>query len=293
MANKEVLKEKEKISAEIKDRFSKATSAVIVDYLGLSVSEATEMRAKLREAGVDYKIYKNTLAKRALEGSGKDELIEHLKGSSAFAFSYDDVTAPMRIIYQTMKSTEKMKFKAGIVDGAIVDEQELISLASIPSREVLLAKLLGSLKAPISAFARVINEIAKAKGSGEEEAAEAKTDVASEEKPADKPEDKPADDSAEKPADKPAEKTDESANESANESEKTDTVAENNSEAPANKPAEGNDDKPKADSGDTTEKKDNDTPEVKAAGSKEEAKDEKQADKPDDKKSEEPTKDGE
>jgi large subunit ribosomal protein L10 len=138
------------------------------------------MRRKLRDADVDYKVYKNSLVSRAISGTDFAALEEVLAGPSAFAFGFEDVTAPARVLNDVMKEYKKMAFKAGIVEGNFYDAEAIKALAEVPSREVLLGRLLGSFKSPISAFARVVNAIAEAGGG----AAAAATAPAAEEAPA-------------------------------------------------------------------------------------------------------------
>ncbi len=152
----QTLEIKKKIVEEITDKLQKSTSAIIVDYRGLRVDEVTELRRKFREAGVDYKVYKNTLARRAAENAGMQELVEELIGPNALAFSYDDPVAPAKIASDFAKSHKKLELKVGFVEGSFYDEEKLKEIANIPSREELLAKLLGSLQAPISNFAYLV-----------------------------------------------------------------------------------------------------------------------------------------
>lgn len=154
---------KKAIVAEITDKLEKSTSAIIVDYRGLKVDEVTELRRKFTEAGVDYKVYKNTLMKRAAESLGMTELMEELQGPNAVAISYDDPVAPARIANEFAKTHKKLELKVGMVEGVFYDQDKLKELADIPSREMLIAKLLGSLKAPVSNFAYLIKAIADAK----------------------------------------------------------------------------------------------------------------------------------
>jgi large subunit ribosomal protein L10 len=137
------------------------------------------MRRKLRDADVDYKVYKNSLVSRAISGTDFAALEEVLAGPSAFAFGFEDVTAPARVLNDVMKEYKKMAFKAGIVEGNFYDAEAIKALAEVPSREVLLGRLLGSFKSPISAFARVVNAIAEA-GGGEAAAAPAEEAVPAE-----------------------------------------------------------------------------------------------------------------
>ena len=147
----------DKIAEEIKD----AQSVVLVDYRGLTVAQDTELRKQLREAGVIYKVYKNTMMKRAFEGTEFAALDDCLEGPSAIAISKDDATAPARIICDFAKKAEALEVKAGVVEGSVYDAAGIQELSKIPSREVLLSKLLGSLQSPITNLARVLNQIAE------------------------------------------------------------------------------------------------------------------------------------
>ena len=155
--------EKQAIIDEIKDKFERAESAVVVDYMGITVAQADAMRKKLREANVDYTVYKNTLVKRAIDGTDYAPMAEVLEGPSALAFSYDDATAPARVLNDAIKEFKKMEFKGGFVEGEYYDKEAIAQIASIPSREVLISKFMGSIQSPISSFARVVSQIAEAK----------------------------------------------------------------------------------------------------------------------------------
>ena len=160
---KEAYIQKQVVIDEIKDKFERAESVVVIDYIGITVAEADEMRRKLREANVDYTVYKNTLVKRAIAGTDNESLAEILDGPSAFAFSYDDATAPARVLNDSIKEYKKMEFKGGIVEGEFYDKDAIQQIASIPSRDVLISKFMGSIQSPISSFARVVQQIAEAK----------------------------------------------------------------------------------------------------------------------------------
>ncbi len=149
------------IVEEIKGFAEKSTAAVLVDYRGLTVEQDTVLRKKLREAGVVYKVYKNTYMKRAFEGTPYEALAGDLDGPSAVAFGIEDATAPARVLAEFIKTAPKLEFKAGVVDGTYYDANKLQVIASIPSREVLISKLLGSLQSPITNFARVLKQIAE------------------------------------------------------------------------------------------------------------------------------------
>lgn len=146
---------------EIKAKLEGASSIVLVDYRGLSVEEDTALRKELREANVEYKVFKNTMMNFAFEGTVFDSLKKHLEGPSALAISYEDATAGPRILEASTKKYKKLEFKAGVVEGVYYDADGIKVVATIPTREVLLAKLLGSMKSPISTFARTIKAVAE------------------------------------------------------------------------------------------------------------------------------------
>ena len=166
---KEAYIQKQAIIDEIKDKFERAESAVVIDYMGITVAQADEMRKKLREANVDYTVYKNTLVKRAIAGTEYEAMSEVLEGPSAFAFSYEDATAPARVLSEAIKDFKKMEFKGGFVEGDYYDKDGIAQIANIPSREVLISKFMGSIQSPIANFARVVKQIAE-KGEGAAEA---------------------------------------------------------------------------------------------------------------------------
>ena len=129
---KQVFVEKQVVIDEIKDKFERAESAVVIDYMGITVDEANAMRSKLREANVDYTVYKNTLVKRAVDGTDYAAIADVLEGPSAFAFSYDDATAPARVLNDAIKEFKKMEFKGGFVEGEYYDKDAIVQIASIP-----------------------------------------------------------------------------------------------------------------------------------------------------------------
>lgn len=160
---KEAYVQKQAIIDEIKDKFERAESAVVIDYMGITVAEADAMRKKLREAEVDYTVYKNTLVKRAIAGTEYEVLTEVLEGPSGIAFSYNDATAPARVLKGAIDDTKKMSFKGGIVEGEYYDKESIVQIASIPSRDELISKFMGSIQSPIANFARVVSQIAESK----------------------------------------------------------------------------------------------------------------------------------
>lgn len=159
----EHLKEKQAIIDEIKAKLDKAQSAVVIDYIGITVAQADAMRKKLREANVDYTVYKNTLMNRAIEGTKYEVLKDVLSGPSAFAFGYDDAITPAKVISGIIKDYKKMEFKAGVIEGAFYDADGVKAIATLPSREELLAKFMGSIQSPVSKFVRTLQAVADAK----------------------------------------------------------------------------------------------------------------------------------
>ena len=164
---------KQPIVAEIAELFNGAKSAVVVDYRGLTVEQDTILRKQLREAGVTYKVYKNTMIRFAAKGTEFEALEANLEGPTALAVSKEDATAPARILAQFAKTADKLELKGGVVEGTYYDQKGIQVIATIPSREELLGKLLGSIQSPIANQARVLNQIAEAQNGGSAESAEA------------------------------------------------------------------------------------------------------------------------
>ena len=158
MANKNRQLKEAKVS-EIKEKLEKAQSVVLTSYQGLTVEEDTELRKTLREAGIEYKVYKNTLVTLAAKELGHEGIVPFLEGPVSIAFGYEDVTVPARILSDFAKNHKKLELKAGIVAGEIYDADKVKQLAAIPPKEVLIAKLLGSFKAPLSNFAYLLSAI--------------------------------------------------------------------------------------------------------------------------------------
>lgn len=140
----------------IREKFTSAQSAVLIDYRGLTVEEDTEFRRQFRAAGVEYKVLKNTMITRAVEGMDLEGIGEHLKGPTAVAFGVADAVAPAKIVNDYIKKTKKMSIKCGVVDGRMVDVAGVQALADLPPREVLLAKMLGSMNAPVTGLVTVL-----------------------------------------------------------------------------------------------------------------------------------------
>jgi large subunit ribosomal protein L10 len=152
---------------EIKEKLEKAQGVIFAKYQGLTVEEDTQLRKSLREAGVEYKVYKNTLTTLAAKSIGVEGLDTILEGPVSVALGYEDPTAPARIHNDFAKTHKKLELKGGIVQGEIFDAAKVQQLASIPPKEVLIAKLLGSFKAPLSNLAYLLNAIKEKKESEE------------------------------------------------------------------------------------------------------------------------------
>ena len=161
MNNNRTIKEAKVV--EIKEKLEKAQAIILADYQGLTVEEDTQLRKNLREAGVEYKVYKNTLVKIAAKELNIEGIDAYLEGPVAIAFGYEDVTAPARILYDFSKDHKKLELKAGVVEGQFYDKDSIEQLASIPSKEVLIAKLLGSIKSPLSKLAYLLSAIKDSK----------------------------------------------------------------------------------------------------------------------------------
>lgn len=167
------IEQKKPIVDEIANNVKDAQSVVLVNYSGLTVEQDTILRKELREAGILYKVYKNTMMNLAFKGTACESLSEHLHGTNAVAISADDATAPARILDKFAKQYPALELIAGVVEGNYNDKAGIQALANIPSREELLGKLLGSMQSPISNFARVLNQIAEAGGADAAEEAPA------------------------------------------------------------------------------------------------------------------------
>jgi len=154
---------KQVIIDEIKAKLEGAQSAVVIDYMGITVEQADIMRKKLRDENVDYTVYKNTLIKRAIEGTEFAGLAEVLEGPSALAISKEDATAPARVLNGVIKDFKKMEFKAGVVEGQFMDKDGIQAVADIPGRDVLIAKFMGSIQSPVSKFVRTLAAVAEEK----------------------------------------------------------------------------------------------------------------------------------
>ena len=156
---------KDVVVKELTEKLGRTKSVVLVNSRGLTVEQDTLLRKSLRQAGgIDYKVYKNTMVSRAIEGTAFAGLEEYLAGPTAVAFSYDDATAAAAAVSKHLRAMPKLEFKACAIDGTVYDAAATKAIAEIPSREVLISRLLGSFKSPMASFARVINAIAEEKG---------------------------------------------------------------------------------------------------------------------------------
>ena len=171
MPSNSVLEQKKAVVADLVEKFKKAQSGVLVQYQGITVENDTKMRAAFRKAGVDYMVIKNTLIGRACDEVGYEAMKANLNGMSAIAIGYDDPIAPAKIAKEYADKVETFEIKGGFLENAVVDANTVKALADIPSKEVLLARFLGSIQGPISGFARAIQAVIDQKNGGATEAA--------------------------------------------------------------------------------------------------------------------------
>ena len=162
---------KQVVVNEITDKLKNAQSAVVVEYRGLSVAETMELRRNLRDENVEMKVYKNTLVHRAAQDLGYDAISSYLEGPNAIVFGHNDAVAPARVLAKFAKKHEALVLKAGIVEGKVLDTDQIKEISTLPNREGMYSMLLGCLQAPISKFARVVKAVADSKGAAPEEAA--------------------------------------------------------------------------------------------------------------------------
>lgn len=156
MPSQKILEQKQTIVAALAERLKSATAGVLVKYEGISVEDDTKLRAALRAAGVEYSVMKNTLTGRACDEAGLSDMKQYLGGMTAIATSKDDAVVAAKIMKEYAEKVESFEIRAGFVDGSILDKAGVEALASIPSKEVLIAKMLGSLTSSLYAFARVL-----------------------------------------------------------------------------------------------------------------------------------------
>lgn len=156
MPSKVILEQKQKAVAELAEKMKNAASGVLVNYQGITVEDDTKMRAALRAAGVDYMVVKNTMTGRACDEVGFGEMKQYLSGMTAIAISAEDPIAPAKVLKEYAEKVESFQILAGFLDGAVVDQKTVIELAEIPSKETLIAKMLGSLQSSLYGLAYVL-----------------------------------------------------------------------------------------------------------------------------------------
>lgn len=170
MGNSKIREGKQLVVSEVTGKFKDSLCTVVTDYRGLNVAQVTELRKSLREAGVEFQVVKNTIARRATAAADLTELDEHLTGPTAIAFSNDDLIAPAKILSQFAKKNEHLKVKVGVVEGKVVDASQIKALAELPSREGMLSMLLSVLQAPVRGFALAVKAVADKKENDAQEA---------------------------------------------------------------------------------------------------------------------------
>ena len=153
------LEAKQQITEDLHDRFARSAIIVLTDYKGLDVTTINDLRRKLRESNIEYQVVKNTLLVRAAEGTDIALIKDHFKGPSAVAISYDDPVAPAKVLTQFAKDNNKLEIKVGVLNGKVLDVQAIKALATLPSREVMLAHLLSTINAVPTSFVRVLAEV--------------------------------------------------------------------------------------------------------------------------------------
>lgn len=168
--NQAIMDAKKAVIEEVEEKLEKSQSTVIVEYRGLSVAEITELRNELRKENVELKVYKNKLVQRAISDKGFDELNESLTGPNALAFGHEDSVAPARILAKFAKDHEALVIKAGIVEGKVLPQEEIMAVSKLPGRDGMYSMVLCCLKEPVAKVARVIQALADKQG---EEAAPA------------------------------------------------------------------------------------------------------------------------
>ena len=170
MGNSKIREGKQLVVTEVTGKLKGSLCTVIADYRGLNVAQVTELRKSLREAGVEFQVIKNSIARRATAEAELTELDEHLKGPTAIAFSNEDIVAPAKILSQFAKKNEQLKVKVGVVEGKVVDASQIKALAELPSRDGMLSMLLSVLQAPVRGFALAVKAVADKEENGAQEA---------------------------------------------------------------------------------------------------------------------------
>ena len=199
MPSAKVLEQKQAIVAELTERLKNSVTGVLVNYKGINVADDTALRKELREAGVQYSVVKNTLLSRACEGAELTGLQPDLTGTTALATSDEDYAAAARILANYAKKSKTFEIKGGYLDGEVVDLATIDSLSKLPTRDVLLANVLGAFQAPIASFARAIQAIVD-EGGVEECLAKKSADADASDAPSEEATEAPAEEAAEAPA---------------------------------------------------------------------------------------------
>ncbi|TFJ92885.1 50S ribosomal protein L10 [Lentibacillus salicampi] len=163
MANNTIIEQKKQLVQEIADKFRDSQSTMLVDYRGLDVAEANELRNQLREANVEFKVYKNTMTRRAVEAAELNDLSDTLVGPTAVAFSKDDVVAPAKILNNFSKEHEALEIKGGVIEGEIATLEQIKELADLPNYEGMVSMLLSVLQAPVRNLAYAAQAVADQK----------------------------------------------------------------------------------------------------------------------------------
>jgi large subunit ribosomal protein L10 len=161
MPNAKVLQEKQQAVAEVTEKFQSSSCTIVADYRGLTVAEVTELRKSLRDAGIEFKVIKNTISRRATAQASLTELDSHLVGPTAIIFSKDEIVTPAKIVAEFAKKNTNLEVKAGVVEGRVVGQDQIKALAELPSREGLLSMLLSVLQAPVRNFALAVKAVAE------------------------------------------------------------------------------------------------------------------------------------
>ena len=173
MPSQSILEQKQAIVAELAEKLRNSSAGVVVNYQGITVDDDTKMRKALREAGVTYTVMKNSLTGRACDEVGLGDMKQYLTGMTAIAIGQNDPVAPAKVLKEYAEKIESFNILAGYLDGAVVDKDTVMQLADIPSKEVLIAKLLGSIKSPLYSFAYALQAVVDRDGEAAPEAAEA------------------------------------------------------------------------------------------------------------------------
>ena len=180
MPSKSILEQKQAIVADLVEQLKNSPAGVVVNYQGITVEDDTKMRKALREAGVSYMVMKNSLTGRACDEVGLSDMKQYLTGMTAIAIANDDAVAPAKVLKEYAEKIESFQILAGYLDGKVVDEATVKQLADIPSKEVLIAKFLGSIKSPLYGLAYALQAVVDKDGEAAPEAAEAATEAPAE-----------------------------------------------------------------------------------------------------------------